>query len=116
MTKSFEILKALVWEAYQRVKASGGASGADQESIERFERRLGDNLYVVWNRLCSGSYFPPPVRRANRRSVPYVQSGAAWLGELLRVIPRLRHGRRLEALGCVSGAVAAVQVQVPCSP
>jgi hypothetical protein len=56
------------------------------------------------------------VRRANRRSVPYVQSGAAWLGELLRVIPRLRHGRRLEALGCVSGAVAAVQVQVPCSP
>ena len=62
MTKSFEIPKALVWEAYQRVKANGGSPGVDQESIDRFERRLGDNLYVIWNRLCSGSYLPPPVK------------------------------------------------------
>lgn len=77
MTKPFEIPKALVWEAYQRVKANGGASGVDKESIERFERRLGDNLYVVWNRLCSGSYFPPPVKGV---PIPKKSGGVRLLG------------------------------------
>ena len=62
MTKPFQIPKALVWEAFKRVKANGGAAGVDKESIEMFEGKLSDNLYKVWNRLCSGSYFPPPVR------------------------------------------------------
>jgi len=77
MTKSFEVPKALVWEAYQRVKTNGGSPGVDQESIERFERRLGDNLYVLWNRLCSGSYFPPPVKGV---PIPKKSGGVRLLG------------------------------------
>lgn len=62
MTKSYNIPKKLIWEAYQCVKANAGAEGIDGESIEEFERCLSDNLYKLWNRMCSGSYFPPPVK------------------------------------------------------
>lgn len=61
-TKSFSIAKQAVWEAYQRVKAKHGAAGIDGESITEFEEQLQDNLYKLWNRLASGSYFPPPVK------------------------------------------------------
>ena len=61
--KAFEISKWVVWEAYQRVKVNDGAPGVDEQSIEEFERDLKGNLYKLWNRLSSGSYFPPPVRR-----------------------------------------------------
>lgn len=60
-SKSFAIPKRLVWEAYQRVAANKGAAGVDGESIEEFEADLEDNLYKIWNRMSSGSYFPPPV-------------------------------------------------------
>ena len=60
--KSYCISKHLVWEAYQRVRANQGAAGVDAESIEDFERDLKSNLYKIWNRMSSGSYFPPPVR------------------------------------------------------
>ncbi len=60
--KPFVISKEVVWEAYLRVKANKGAAGVDKESIEDFEKGLKGNLYKVWNRLCSGSYMPPPVR------------------------------------------------------
>ena len=60
--KSFEISKWAVWEAYLRVKANKGAPGVDEQSIQEFERNLKGNLYKLWNRLSSGSYFPPPVR------------------------------------------------------
>jgi len=60
--KPFAISKWVVWEAYQRVKANDGAAGVDGESIEEFERDLKGNLYKLWNRLSSGSYFPAPVR------------------------------------------------------
>ena len=60
--KSFEISKGLVWEAYQRVKAKKGAAGVDGQSIEDFEADLKNNLYKIWNRMSSGTYFPPPVR------------------------------------------------------
>ena len=59
--KSFEISKRAVWEAWRRVKANKGAAGVDGESIEEFERDLEANLYELWNRLSSGSCFPPPV-------------------------------------------------------
>jgi RNA-directed DNA polymerase len=62
-TKSFEISKKVVYEAYLRVKANKGAAGGDGESIEDFERNLKKNLYKIWNRMSSGTYFPPPVRR-----------------------------------------------------
>jgi RNA-directed DNA polymerase len=60
--KPFCISKMEVWEAYKRVKANKGAAGVDGESIADFERNLKDNLYKLWNRMSSGSYFPPPVR------------------------------------------------------
>ena len=60
--KSFEISKWAVWEAYRRVKANRGGAGVDEQSIQEFEQDLSGNLYKLWNRLSSGSYFPPPVR------------------------------------------------------
>src|SRR5580693_6788519 len=60
--KSYRISKQEVWKAYERVKANKGAAGVDEESIEDFDKRLKDNLYKIWNRMSSGSYFPPPVR------------------------------------------------------
>jgi hypothetical protein len=60
--KPFCISKKEVWEAYQRVKVNKGSAGIDGQSIEDFEKRLKKNLYKIWNRMSSGSYFPPPVR------------------------------------------------------
>ena len=61
-TKPFCISKRAVWEAWLRVKANRGAAGVDEESIAKFEKRLKPNLYKIWNRMSSGTYFPPPVR------------------------------------------------------
>jgi RNA-directed DNA polymerase len=60
--KPFAIPKQLVLEAWRRVKANGGGAGVDGQSIEDFEADLRNNLYKIWNRMSSGSYFPPPVR------------------------------------------------------
>jgi RNA-directed DNA polymerase len=60
--KPFAISKWAVWDAYRRVKANNGAAGVDEQSIEEFERDLKGNLYKLWNRLSSGSYFPSPAR------------------------------------------------------
>ena len=60
--KPFDIPKRLVWEAYQRVKANKGAPGVDEVTLGEFEADLKNNLYRIWNRMSSGSYFPPPVR------------------------------------------------------
>jgi RNA-directed DNA polymerase len=59
--KPFEISKWVVWEAYRTVKANRGAAGVDEESIAEFEGDLKGNLYKLWNRMSSGTYFPPPV-------------------------------------------------------
>ncbi len=77
MAGSFAIPKTLVWEAYKRVKANKGAAGVDEESIEMFERKLGDNLYKLWNRMSSGSYFPPPVLGV---PIPKKSGGTRMLG------------------------------------
>ena len=61
--KPFSIPKREVWEAFKRVKANQGAAGVDGQSILEFEADLSRNLYKLWNRLSSGSYFPPPVKR-----------------------------------------------------
>ncbi len=60
--KPFDIPKREVWEAFQQVKENQGAPGADGQSIEDFEADLKNNLYKIWNRMSSGTYFPPPVR------------------------------------------------------
>jgi RNA-directed DNA polymerase len=60
-TKSIPIAKRMVWEAYKKVRSNKGAAGIDDETIEMYEEHLEDNLYILWNRMSSGSYFPPPV-------------------------------------------------------
>ena len=61
--KPFDVSKREVWEAYKRVKANGGAAGVDGVTWDRFERGLSKNLYRIWNRMASGSYMAPLVKR-----------------------------------------------------
>lgn len=75
--KPFSISKWEVWESYKRVKANKGAAGVDGQSIAAFEEDLKDNLFKVWNRMSSGSYFPPPVRRVD---IPKDNGGTRPLG------------------------------------
>ena len=75
--KPFPIPKREVWEAFKRVKANQGAAGVDGQSIADFEADLSNNLYKLWNRLSSGSYFPPPVRRVD---IPKASGGTRPLG------------------------------------
>ncbi|WP_445368756.1 group II intron reverse transcriptase/maturase [Methylomonas sp. BW4-1] len=60
--KAFEIPKALVWKSYLDVRKNRGAAGCDGQTIKQFDEHRDKNLYKIWNRLCSGCYFPPPVR------------------------------------------------------
>ena len=94
--KSFDISKQEVWEAYERVKANKGAPGVDECSIEDFEKDLKNNLYRIWNRMSSGSYFPPPVRAVE---TPKAGGGTRILG-VPTVADRIAQtvvARRLEA-------------------
>lgn len=75
--KPFEISKRSVWEAYKLVKANRGGPGVDGQTIERFEADLANNLYRIWNRMSSGTYFPPPVKRVE---IPKKQGGVRVLG------------------------------------
>ena len=75
--KPFMIPKRDVWEAFKRVKSNRGAAGVDGQSIASFEVDLSNNLYKLWNRLSSGSYFPSPVRRVN---IPKADGGTRPLG------------------------------------
>lgn len=75
--KSYEISRHTVWEAYERVKANKGAAGVDEQSIQKFEKNLKDNLYKIWNRMSSGSYFPPPVKAVE---IPKKNGGVRILG------------------------------------
>src|SRR3954464_1957122 len=75
--KPFSIDKKLVYEAYKAVKANAGEAGVDRQTIEQFDANLKDNLYKIWNRMSSGSYFPPPVRAV---SIPKKNGGQRILG------------------------------------
>jgi RNA-directed DNA polymerase len=88
--KSFDISKWAVWEAWEKVKANKGAPGVDGQSIAEFEKDLQGNLYKIWNRMSSGSYFPPPVRAVEIAKVH--GAGTRMLGvpteaALCRVVP-----------------------------
>ncbi|MGZ6838678.1 MAG: group II intron reverse transcriptase/maturase [Blastococcus sp.] len=69
--------KWAVWEAYRRVKANQGAAGVDRQSLQDFEQDLSGNLYKIWNRMSSGTYFPPPVKAV---AIPKVGGGTRVLG------------------------------------
>ena len=76
-TKPYEISKHVVLEAFQRVKANKGAAGIDGEDLETFEGKLKDSLYKIWNRMSSGSYFPPAVKAVE---IPKKNGGTRMLG------------------------------------
>jgi group II intron reverse transcriptase/maturase len=91
--KPFNISKELVREAFKKVKSNKGAAGVDSQSLEMFEKDLENNLYMLWNRMASGSYFPPPVKAVE--------------------IPKRSGGKRLLGIPTVMDRIAqAVVVQV----
>jgi RNA-directed DNA polymerase len=90
-SKPFSIEKRQVYEAYKVVKSNGGAAGVDGQTIEDFDKDLGGNLYKIWNRMSSGSYFPPPVR-----AVP---------------IPKKSGGERILGVPAVSDRIAQMVVK-----
>lgn len=95
-TKPFIIPKDLVVEAYKLIKANAGAAGVDQQSLSDFEKDLKNNLYKIWNRLSSGSYFPPPVK-----AVP---------------IPKKQGGERILGIPTVSDRIAQMVVKLMFEP
>jgi len=95
--KPFEISKWEVWEAYRQVKANQGAPGVDKVTIEEFETDLKNNLYRIWNRMSSGSYFPPPVKAVE---IPKSHGGGVRVLGVPTVADRIAQtvaARRLEA-------------------
>ena len=95
-TKPFDIPKALVWRAWKLVKANKGSSGIDQESIIDFEQELARNLYKIWNRMSSGTYFPPSVKAV--------------------AIPKKQGGERMLGIPCVSDRVCQTVVKLVFEP
>jgi len=99
--KPFAIPKELVWQAWKQVKANGGAAGADGVTVEAFGKDLKDNLYKVWNRMSSGTYFPPPVRAVE---IPKSSGGTRMLGvpavgdRVAQTVAALALGPRTEAV------------------
>lgn len=75
--KSFNIPKKLVFNAYKMVKANRGSAGIDNVSVDKFEEKLGDNLYKLWNRMSSDAYFPAPVKAVE---IPKKDGGIRVLG------------------------------------
>lgn len=94
--KPFDIPKGVVWKAWQLVRASRGGAGVDEESLESFERDLKNNLYRLWNRMSSGSYFPPPVKEV--------------------LIPKKSGGKRPLGIPTVSDRVAQAVVKLVLEP
>ncbi|WP_375331612.1 group II intron reverse transcriptase/maturase [Candidatus Tisiphia endosymbiont of Temnostethus pusillus] len=94
--KPFEISKQYVWQAYQCVKNNKGAAGVEQQTMEEFERNLKDNLYKIWNRMSSGSYFPPAVK-----AVP---------------IPKKSGGERILGIPTISDRIAQTVVKMVLEP
>ena len=100
-SKPFKIPKQLVWEAYRRVKANKGAAGVDEQSLGEFESGLRNNLYKIWNRMSSGTYFPPPVMAVE---IPKASGGTRILGvptvadRVAQTVAALALGARTESI------------------
>jgi group II intron reverse transcriptase/maturase len=99
--KPYDISKNVVLEAYKRVKANKGCAGIDDESIEEFEKDLKNNLYRIWNRMSSGSYFPPAVKAVD---IPKKAGGKRTLGiptvgdRVAQMVVKMYLEPRLEAI------------------
>ena len=101
--KPFDIPKRLVWEAYRKVAANKGAAGVDGQSITEFEEDLKGNLFKLWNRLSSGSYFPPPVRGVE---IPKSSGGTRMLG-----VPTVAD-RIAQTVVCGCGSVEGMTIRL----
>ena len=75
--KPYEVPKRTLWQAYQLVRKNRGAAGIDGQTLDEFDEKLADNLYKLWNRMSSGSYFPQAVRRVD---IPKKSGGTRPLG------------------------------------
>jgi RNA-directed DNA polymerase len=95
-SKPFEIPKELVSKAWRMVKANKGSCGVDNETIDDFEKDLENNLYRLWNRMSSGSYFPPPVKAV--------------------AIPKKNGGERILGIPTVTDRVAQMVVKLALEP
>jgi RNA-directed DNA polymerase len=120
-TKPFSISKQVVWDAYRRVKANQGAAGVDGQSIKDFEIGLKDNLYKIWNRMSSGSYFPPPVRtvdipkgdgRSRRLGIPAVSDRVAQMVVKMYLEPDVEPIFHPDSYGYITGKSALDAVGV----
>src|SRR6516165_2681982 len=94
--KPFHIEKRWVYEAYQAIRSNGKAAGVDGQTLEQFEANLSGNLYKIWNRMSSGTYFPPPVRAVS--------------------IPKKSGGERILAVPTVADRVAQMVVKQVIEP
>jgi len=120
--KPFVIAKELVWEAYQKVKANKGAAGVDGVTVEEFEKDLRNNLYRIWNRMSSGTYFPPAVkaveipkpagRGVRVLGVPTVADRIAQTVVAMTLEPRMEQIFHADSFGYRPGrsALAAVEM------
>ena len=113
--KPFNISKRVVFEAYKRVRANQGAAGVDEESIADFERDLKNNLYKIWNRMSSGSYFPPAVRSVEiakknggkrKLGVPTVSDRIAQMVAKMYFEPKVDHHFHPDSYGYRPGKSA----------
>ena len=110
-SKQYEIPKRAVIEAYKRVKANKGSAGIDGMDFEKFEERLNNNLYKIWNRMSSGSYFPSPVMAVE---IPNKSGGTRRLGiptiadRIAQMVARAYVERAVEPSYTESCAVNAV--------
>jgi hypothetical protein len=113
--KPFCISKQEVWEAYKRVKANKGAAGVDEQSIADFEKRLRQNLYKIWNRMSSGSYFLPPVRTVK---IPKANGGERKLGmptvsdRIAQMVVKSRLEPEVDLLFHPDNAVKAIRAEI----
>ena len=96
--KPFEVEKRLVWEAWKRVKANGGSAGIDNVDLKTYDSDIGKNLYKLWNRMSSGSYFPKAVKlveipkpNGGKRplGIPTVEDRVAQMAVVMKITDRL---------------------------
>jgi RNA-directed DNA polymerase len=113
--KSFDISKSVVEEAYRRVKSNRGAAGVDKKSLKDFGESLDNNLYKIWNRMSSGSYFPPPVRvveipkdatRKRKLGIPTVADRIAQMVVKIYLEPKLEPHFQSDSYGYRPGKSA----------
>lgn len=102
-SKQYDIPKRVVIEAYQKVKANNGSAGIDGINFQKFEEKLNNNLYKIWNRMSSGSYFPQPVMAVE---IPKKSGGVRRLGiptitdRIAQMVARMYVERAVEPLFC----------------